>query len=241
MNTMNWSVETGEKGKLPIIVSEYLLNDTGVFAKREKRMPKNEPFTAITGFRVGYIKVKNADHRMALMDRNAILWHKITLVSLDDYGDIVVTGNRKDVIIIRTTEENRLEVTNFIDRKRMEHPPVEAPDKVAAAWMCWRDDDEWEDPSMPLVKMVENELRMNRFIEDEILEETMISVLEVRHVANQKVQEMKEKVYESPSLDNKELDVQENISNCRPMFCCSCGSKLPEDGLFCENCGNRFM
>lgn len=65
---MNWLIETGQEGKKPQIISEYFLDDTGVYVKREARMPKGDALTAVSGFRVGYIKVKNADYRMAPMD-----------------------------------------------------------------------------------------------------------------------------------------------------------------------------
>ena len=40
MDTMNWMLQTSAKEVLPVIVSEYLLNDLGVFTKSERRMPK---------------------------------------------------------------------------------------------------------------------------------------------------------------------------------------------------------
>lgn len=63
MNHMSWSIQTSPQDVFPSIISEYVLNDTGIFIKCERRMPKNRPFTAMTGFRVGYASIPGADYR----------------------------------------------------------------------------------------------------------------------------------------------------------------------------------
>ena len=50
MKQMTWSRSTSPAGEKPVIVSEYLLNELGIFVKREKRMPKKAGLTALTGF-----------------------------------------------------------------------------------------------------------------------------------------------------------------------------------------------
>lgn len=175
MDMMNWIIQTGAAGSLPVVFSEYLLNDMGIFMRREQRMPKKAPLTAITGFRVGYKAVAGTDYRMAHLDRNAILWHKITSVSVDDNGLITVCGNTSDVITIRCKPENRDAVLQLVSIKRQEHPPVADADYKAAAWICWRDDDDWGDAET-LLDMVNGELETERFIEPEVLEETKITV-----------------------------------------------------------------
>jgi hypothetical protein len=58
---------------------------------------------------------------------------------------------------------------------RKNHPPVKTADYDAASWLCWRDDDDWGDnPFMPLLEMIEIEKDTDRFIEPEILEETVL-------------------------------------------------------------------
>lgn len=225
MDTMNWMIQTSGQGVLPMIVSEYLLNDLGVFTKSERRMPKKAPLTAVTGFRIGYAAVPNTDYRMAPIARNAILWHKITSVSADGSGFITVCGNTKDTISILCTPENHDAVLQYIAIKRQLHPVVVEADFAAASWICWRDDDDWGDALASLTDMVNDELGTERFIEPEVLEETEITgVVEssplVAPVTNPVI---------SPSSPPD-----------RPKFCSKCGELLPPDGNFCENCGNRI-
>ncbi len=221
MDMMNWMIQTSAAGSLPVVVSEYLLNDMGIFMRRERRMPKKAPLTAITGFRIGYKAVAGTDYRMAHLNRNAILWHKITSVSEDDDGLITICGNTSDVITISCTLENRDTVLQFISIKRQEHPAVAEADYTAAAWICWRDDDNWGDAET-LIDMVNEELDTERFIEPEVLEETEITVTHE---------------YNIPPAPPK----PEPTAPSRPKFCGNCGESLPSDGSFCGNCGNSIF
>ena len=74
--------------------------NSAFFIKREQRMPKSAPLTALTGFRIGYAAIPGTDYRAAPMDRRAILWHKIA--SVDDSGEnsLTVSGNRSDAITV---------------------------------------------------------------------------------------------------------------------------------------------
>lgn len=80
MEILTWSRPTSPVGAKPEIVAEYLLNERGIFVKREKRMPKKAGLTALTGFRIGYAAIPSGDYRAAPLDRNAILWHKISRI-----------------------------------------------------------------------------------------------------------------------------------------------------------------
>lgn len=225
MNTMNWMMQTSGQGVLPMIVSEYLLNDLGVFTKSERRMPKKAPLTAVTGFRIGYTAVPNTDYRMAPIERKAILWHKITSVSADGSGFITVRGNTKDTISILCTPDNHDAVLQYIAIKRQLHPVVVKADFAAASWICWRDDDDWGDTSASLMDMVNNEMGTERFIEPEVLEETIITVVVENSLPVEPV---------APSVTSP------SSPSDRPMFCSKCGELLSTDGNFCENCGNRI-
>ncbi|MDD4295556.1 MAG: zinc ribbon domain-containing protein [Ruminiclostridium sp.] len=217
MDIMNWMIQTSTAGSLPIVMSEYLLNDMGIFARRERRMPKKAPLTAITGFRIGYVAVPGTDYRMAPMDRNAILWYKITSVTEDSAGLITVRGNTKDVITISCTPDNRDAVLQFISAKRKQHPTIVKADYAAASWICWRDDDDWGDAST-LMDMVNAELDTERFIDPDVLEETEITV-----------------------VPENSIPLTQPTSASRPKFCRKCGELLPLDGSFCENCGNNIL
>jgi hypothetical protein len=174
MEQLTWMVQTSPPGKIPIVVAEYVLNDLGVFVKRERRVPKNEPLNMLTGFRIGYKLIQGTGYRAAPLDRNAILWHKVTDVieKAEDY--LCIRGNRKDEIEIFFDIECRDEVLRFIRTMRSLHPPVAAADYSAASWICWRDDDEWDDPFAPLTEMIEEELNTERFLEPEVVEETVL-------------------------------------------------------------------
>ncbi len=150
MEILNWSIQTSPQGKLPVIVSEYVLNELGVFIKRERRMPKSAPLTALTGFRVGYAAIPGTDYRAAPMDRRAILWHKVTSVAGSGAGVLTIKGNRDDEITLVYPPENANAVVRYITDMRLLHQPVTEADPAAAAWICWRDDDEWGDPFAPL-------------------------------------------------------------------------------------------
>lgn len=237
MDTMNWTIQTSAQGVMPMIVSEYLLNDSGVFTKSERRMPKKAPLTALTGFRIGYAPVPNTDYRMAPNARNGILWHKITSVSVDDSGFITVRGNTKDVISILCPPDTHDAVLQFIANKRQLHPVVSEADFAAASWICWRDDDDWGDASASLVDMVNEESGTERFIEPEVLEETVISGVVDSSSPVAPVTAPVIAPVVTPDLDPV---TSTSSPPARPKFCSKCGELLPPEGSFCENCGNRI-
>lgn len=95
------------------------------------------------------------------------------------------------------------------------HPPVADADPAAAAWLCWRDDDDWGAPFIPLLEMIEIESNNKRFIEPEILAETVIT-LDGNNTAN-------------------------TVSTMRTSFCTNCGAALYNDANFCDKCGTRIL
>jgi len=174
MEQMTWMAQTSPPGDVPIVVAEYVLNQLGVFVKRERRVPKGAPLNKLTGFRVGYKAIQGTEYRAAPLDRNAILWQKVTSVTEDAAGSLRVRGNRKDEIALRFEAGNRDEVLRFIRTMRELRPPVAAADYDAASWICWRDDDDWGDPFAPLSDMIAEEANTERFLEPEVLEETVL-------------------------------------------------------------------
>jgi hypothetical protein len=217
MERLTWSKPTSPADDLPVIVSEYLLNERGIFVKREKRMPKKAKFTALTGFRIGYAAIPGTDYRAAPLDRNAILWHKITRISEAGEDGLIVSGNRQDTIALCFDPADRAAILAYIQTMRQQHPPIGAPDYDAAAWLCWRDDDDWgDDPNLSLVEMVALEGDTERFIEPEILEETRLAGVR----------------------DGVVPDVPATAPE-RPAFCRQCGTALAADDNFCPECGRR--
>lgn len=216
METMSWSLPTSPAGELPVIVSEYLLNPLGIFVKREKRMPKKAKLTALTGFRVGYAAVPGTDYRAAPMDRNAILWHKITRIKEAGEGCLIVSGNRQDTINLCFDPVNQMAVQAYIKTMRQQHPTIGAPDDVAASWLCWRDDDDWGDAQLSLAEMVAREYDTERFIEPEIFEETRL-----------------------PGVRDHAVPEMPAAAAERPAFCSQCGTALGLDDNFCPECGLR--
>ena len=174
MKQIIWKVQTSSPGQTPIIISEYVLNERGVFMKRERRVPKNAPLHKLTGFRVGYKAIQGTDYRAAPLDRNAILWKKVTSVVEYADGRLHVQGNQKDEIELCFEYDIRDEILHFIRTMQEMCPPVAAADYDAAAWICWRDHDDWGDPFAPLSDMIAEELNTERFLEPEVLEETVL-------------------------------------------------------------------
>ncbi len=174
MEQLTWTAQISPPGEMPIIVAEYVLNELGVFVKREKRVPKKELLNKLTGFRVGYKAIEGTDYRAAPLDRNAILWRKITSVTQSTTVSLLVCGNSNDQIELYFDESMREEIFHFIRVMRKAHPPVAAADFDAAEWICWRDDDDWGDPFAPLTDMIEEELETERFLDAETLEETVL-------------------------------------------------------------------
>lgn len=209
---MTWSIQTSEPGITPAIFSEYVINELGVFVKRESHVNKKTPLHAVTGFRVGYKAIPGTDYRAAPIDRNAILWQKVTRADEYSTDGIIIRGNRNSVIDMRFFPENRDGVLSFIEIMRTRHPAVAAADYTAAAWLCWRDDDEWEDPFAPLADMIEAESGVERFIEPEILDETILSDL---------------------PADNNSA----SPSPPAPKYCVKCGTAVYPDSCFCDKCG----
>lgn len=214
MEQMTWNIKTSEPGVAPEIFSEYVINDLGVFVKRESHVSKKAPLHAATGFRIGYKAIPGKDYRAAPIDRNAILWHKVTCADEYSTDGIIIRGNRNSVIDMHFLPENREAVLRFIEIMRTRHPAVAAADYTAAAWLCWRDDDEWEDPFAPLADMIEAESGVERFIEPEILEETILLNL--------------------PSDNNAA-----SSSKPAPKFCVKCGAAVYPDSSFCDHCGTQ--
>lgn len=172
---INWNTMTSREGETPAIYSEYLLNDQGIFVKRMRRVSKKGFLNALTGFRVGYSPIPGTDYREGPLDRNAILWRKLTSVVQTSQNEIELTGNSSDKIVLVIPPELIYAVHQYIENMRMAHPPVREPDEQAAIWMCWRDDDEWEDPQMPLAAMIEAEKNVDRYIDPDVLEETRLN------------------------------------------------------------------
>ena len=216
MDMMTWSIQTNPPGSAPAVIAEYLLNDLGLFVKRERRMPKSAPLTALTGFRVGYAAIPGTDYRAAPMDRCAILWHKVASVAAGGAGELMIKGNRNDEIVLVYPPAYGDAVVRYIGDMRRLHPPVAGPDRAAAAWICWRDDDEWDDPFAPLSDMIREEMGTERFIEPEVLEETVLAVVP------------------------EPAPAPPGATAGRPKFCAACGAALPPDCHFCGHCGARI-
>lgn len=213
MEPMTWSIPTSPAGAKPEIVSEYLLNELGIFVKREKRMPKKAKFTALTGFRIGYAAIPGTDYRAAPLDRTAILWHKITTIKETGADCLIISGNQKDSITLCFDPANRDAVMAYLTSMRQQHPMVRAADYAAAAWLCWRDDDDWgDDPGMSLTEMIALEMDTERFIEPEVLAET--TLIGIR---------------EAPMPQA----VNDGAKGCQ-----NCGEALAPDGNFCPHCGS---
>jgi len=223
MDLMNWSIQTSEPGDITIVISEYVLNELGVFVKQEYRVSKKNKLNAVMGFRIGYESVPNTDYRASKGNRNAILWHKITNIVQDSENKLIIHGNTNDIIELVFENEMREQVYNYIANMQEQHPIELGADEKAVAWMCWRDDDEWDDDFGPLLDMIEAELKVKRYIDSDVLEETILK--NVTKTLKLKVNTTKvplEKVF------------------ARPSFCASCGESLEEDENFCTNCGARI-
>ena len=82
MEELNWQIAS-KTNESPIIVSEYLLNDLGLFVKRERRVQKSNKFYKLTGFRVGYQAIPGTDYYAAPFERQALLWKKVAFVEED--------------------------------------------------------------------------------------------------------------------------------------------------------------
>jgi hypothetical protein len=224
MEILNWSIQTSPLGELPVIVSEYVLNELGIFVKRERRMPKSAPFTAVTGFRVGYAAIPGMDYRAAPMDRRAILWHKVASVTGIGESGLTIRGNQNDEIALIYSPENKDAVARYIAAMRQLHPPVAPPDRAAAAWICWRDDDEWGEPFAPLADMIREETGTKRYIEPEVLEETRLTGTP-----------------DDPAAPDSVPPASPGAAEDWPKFCGNCGAALRPGSHFCGSCGARIV
>ncbi|NLZ99420.1 MAG: hypothetical protein GX924_00055 [Clostridiaceae bacterium] len=174
MEQLTWTAQISPPGETPLIVAEYVMNELGVFVKREKRVPKKDLLNKLTGFRVGYKAIEGTEYRAAPLDRNAILWKKVTSVTQSAAGSLRVCGNSNDEIELYFDEAMREDIFCYIRDMREANPPVAAADFDAADWICWRDDDDWGDPFAPLTDMIAEELETERFLDAETLEETVL-------------------------------------------------------------------
>ncbi len=173
MDEIIWSAELPpEKGSWYTAV-DYIINDLGIFAKIEKRSKKSGTTAQLWGFRAGKNKVKGTDYLAQIQGRKALLWQKITEVIFDDQ-QIIVRGNRQTEIILFCSPENISDVSDMIQRMTTSHPAEKGPNREAAGWLCWEQDEDWE-TGESLEDMVNAERNGGeRFIEDDILEETIL-------------------------------------------------------------------
>ena len=105
---------------------------------------------------------------------------------------------------------------------RRRHPPVAAADPAAASWICWRDDDEWENPFAPLVDMVRAETGSSRFLEPEVLDETVLTVISNDPAAP---------AGSTPASSGEAV---------RPKFCTSCGAPILRGAAFAATAVRGF-
>lgn len=174
MDEIIWTAELPpEKGSWYTAV-DYVINDLGIFAKIEKRSKKSRTTAQLSGFRAGKNKVKGTDYLAQIQGRKALLWQKITEVIRGDQ-QIIVRGNRQTEIILFCSPENFADVSDMIQRMTTSHPAEKGPNREAACWLCWEQDEDWE-TGESLDAMIEAERNGGkRFIEDDILEETILS------------------------------------------------------------------
>ncbi len=218
MKELTWVAEVSDAGHKPVIVAEYVLNHLGVFVKRERRVPQRDPLQKLTGFRIGYKAIPGTDYRAAPLDRNAILWQKVTSAEELSPESIRIRGNQKDEITLVFGASMRPLVQEHIVAMQKAHPLNKDADFDAASWLCWRDDAEWGDPYASLTEMIDEELNTERFLEPEVVEETVILTAPDS----------------SPRL-------QMTAAPPPPNFCEKCGAKLYPDSRFCENCGAKVI
>jgi len=173
MDTLIWSSELPpDKGSWYTAV-DYVMNDLGIFTKTEKRSKKSGTAAQLWGFRAGKNKIKGTDYLAQIQGRQALLWEKVTEVIAGDQ-QITVRGNSQTEIVIFCSPENCSDVTDLIEQMIKSHPTEKGPSRVAAGWLCWEQDEDWE-AGESLEEMVEAERNgAERFIEDEILEETIL-------------------------------------------------------------------
>lgn len=232
MDQLNWCLQTSPANVKRMLVSEYILNDMGIFIKDEYRMPKSDVLTTITGFRIGYNNIPNTDYHAAPGSRKAILWYKITDISEEAQNCLLIKGNQSDVIRMVFHLEDRDQILDYIASKLQAHPTVFQEDKAAAGWLCWRDDDEWEEPYGSLESMIEEEMAADRFVED-VLEDTVLN-----STGNLSVDQFRSLPSQASEVE-KEAATSQAV-NKRPNYCWNCGNKLDPEGNFCHNCGTAI-
>lgn len=95
--------------------------------------------------------------------------------------------------------------------------------------MCWRDDDEWEDPYGSLLEMIEEEMAVDRFVDDVIEDTVLLSI------GNRSMEGYLDTRPSQASVQEEQFE--SNSMNKRPKFCSKCGVKLSTEGDYCHNCG----
>lgn len=173
MDTLVWSIELPPETGSWYTAVDYVVNDLGIFAKTEERSKKSGKTAQLWGFRAGKNKVKGTDYLARIQGRQALLWEKITEVIPGD-RQITVFGNRQTKIVLFCSPENFSAVRDMVERMTKTRPMERGPSRKAAGWVCWEQDEDWE-AGESLEEMVEAERNGDqRFIEDEILAETVL-------------------------------------------------------------------
>lgn len=168
-----WSVELPPSSGSNYTAVDYYLNGLGIFAKTELRTKKSGAVAQMWGFRAGKNKIKGTDHLAQAQKRQALLWEKIREVVVSGQ-QITVRGNSKTEIVIFCSEDDFSDINDFIQRMITSHPKEKGPSTKAAGWLCWEQDEDWE-AGDSLEAMVEAERNAGeRFIEEDILEETIL-------------------------------------------------------------------
>jgi len=173
MDNLVWSIELPQEKSSNYTAVDYVINDLGIFSKTEIRTKKTGMFPQLWGFRVGKYKIKGTEYLAQAVKRSALLWQKISEVTIDNMV-ITVWGNRETKIQIFCTDENYAEVESLIRTMRTRHPLESRPSIDAASWICWEQDEDWETGEY-LDDMITAERNgVDRFIEEDTLEETII-------------------------------------------------------------------
>lgn len=173
---LGWTMELAEESKKGGFYVDYLLNDLGIFLRKEERVLKPSLLQRTTGFRAGFKKPDGKDYYLRYHSRDALLWRKIYSVS-DQGNHILVRGNSNKEILLFLEPGMKTQVLDLIYKKRREHPPLLEEDLEAADWISWSQDEDWGDEIKSLAEMVEEERSVERFIEAEVLVETILPAL----------------------------------------------------------------
>lgn len=203
-----WTIDFPVRRDSTHTMEEYLICELGVFTKTSRVYDKGGySLSPVLAARECFERPDGTLCSCAA--RAAILWRKISSVTLSETDRlIVINGNLDTSVCLHCTDENYSAALGLIYSQRALHEVVTAPDAEASAWLAWARDLGLNTESGTLPELVARELERGRSDTRYLSETEIICAVQELHLEP------------APTLK-----------------CSFCGEEVTQGDRYCINCG----